>query len=68
MFVSQEPIPDWTGEQLPDIEGHEGDYDIVYYESEPGYIIVASCENGARIDRQSERRSRPPRSHSSLPG
>jgi hypothetical protein len=35
--VSEEPIPGSVGEQLPDIEGHEDDYDIVYYESEPGH-------------------------------
>ena len=25
---------------LPDIEGHESDYDIVYYDVEPGDVIV----------------------------
>jgi ectoine hydroxylase-related dioxygenase (phytanoyl-CoA dioxygenase family) len=40
VFVSQDPIPGSSGERLPDIEGHEDDFDIVYYESEPGDVIV----------------------------
>jgi ectoine hydroxylase-related dioxygenase (phytanoyl-CoA dioxygenase family) len=40
VFVSQEPIPGSVGERLPDIEGHEDDFDVVYYESEPGDVIV----------------------------
>jgi ectoine hydroxylase-related dioxygenase (phytanoyl-CoA dioxygenase family) len=39
-LVSQEPIPGSTGERLPDIEGREDDFDVVYYESEPGDVIV----------------------------
>ena len=40
VFVSQEPIPCSIGERLPDIEGHEDDFDVVYSESEPGDVIV----------------------------
>lgn len=39
-FVSQERMAGSQGETLPDIEGHESDYDIVYYDSEPGDILV----------------------------
>ncbi|MEM6535947.1 MAG: phytanoyl-CoA dioxygenase family protein [Pseudomonadota bacterium] len=41
MFISQTPMPGSTGhEQLPDIEGNEEDYDIVYCEAEPGDVII----------------------------
>ena len=40
VFVSQMTIPGSTGPRLPDIEGHESDYDIVYLEAEPGDAIV----------------------------
>ncbi|MEO0369052.1 MAG: phytanoyl-CoA dioxygenase family protein [Pseudomonadota bacterium] len=40
-FVSQTPMPGAHGhEQLPDIEGNEDDYDIVYCEAEPGDVIM----------------------------
>ncbi|MEM9375151.1 MAG: phytanoyl-CoA dioxygenase family protein [Pseudomonadota bacterium] len=40
-FVSQLPMPGSTGhEQLPDIEGNEEDFDIVYCEAEPGDVII----------------------------
>ncbi|MEM6513722.1 MAG: phytanoyl-CoA dioxygenase family protein [Pseudomonadota bacterium] len=40
-FVSQTPMPGASGhEQLPDIEGNEGDFDIAYCEAEPGDIII----------------------------
>jgi ectoine hydroxylase-related dioxygenase (phytanoyl-CoA dioxygenase family) len=39
-FVSQRSLPGSSEEPLPDIEGNETDYDIVYYEAEPGDIIV----------------------------
>jgi len=39
-FVSQERLPGSDGELVPDIEGHEEDYDIVYYDSEPGDVLV----------------------------
>lgn len=40
VFASQTPIPGSTLPRLPDIEGHESDYDIVYYPSRPGDAIV----------------------------
>ena len=40
LFASQAPIPGSPNEQLPDIEGHEADYDVVYYPSKPGDAIV----------------------------
>ncbi|MEL7042581.1 MAG: phytanoyl-CoA dioxygenase family protein [Pseudomonadota bacterium] len=40
-FVSQMPMPGASGHaQLPDIEGNEIDYDIVYCEAEPGDVII----------------------------
>lgn len=40
-FVSQMPMPGAAGHaQLPDIEGNEADYDIVYCEAEPGDVII----------------------------
>ncbi len=39
-FVSQQRMPGSEGEALPDIEGNESDYDIVYFDSEPGDILV----------------------------
>ncbi len=39
-FVSQQRMPGAEGEALPDIEGHESDYDVVYFDSEPGDILV----------------------------
>lgn len=39
-FVSQVAMSPQGLPQLPDIEGHEDDYDIVYYEVEPGDVIV----------------------------
>jgi hypothetical protein len=40
MFVSQATGPSHGLAQLPDIEGHESDYDIVYFDVEPGDVIV----------------------------
>lgn len=40
VFVSQDPLPGGTGEPMPDIEGNEKDYDIVYHDSEPGDVLV----------------------------
>lgn len=39
-FVSQLTMDTHGLPQLPDIEGNEDDYDIVYYEVEPGDVIV----------------------------
>lgn len=40
IFVTQERIPSSPGKSLPDIEGNEEQYDIVYVESRPGDAIV----------------------------
>lgn len=40
MFVSQETGPSHGLAQLPDIEGHESDYDVAYFDVEPGDVIV----------------------------
>ncbi|RIA37956.1 phytanoyl-CoA dioxygenase PhyH [Hephaestia caeni] len=40
VFVSQQQLPGAVGEQIPDIEANEADYDIVYYDSEPGDVLV----------------------------
>lgn len=40
VFVAQTPLPGAEGEQLPDIEGHMSDYDIVHFDVEPGDVIV----------------------------
>lgn len=39
-FASQEPIPGSVLPKLPDVEGHEDDFDIVYYPAKPGDAIV----------------------------
>ena len=39
-FVTQHSMIESPLPQLPDIEGAEGDYDIVYYPAQPGDIIV----------------------------
>jgi len=39
-FVSQVTGGDHSLPQLPDIEGHEDEYDIVYYDVQPGDVIV----------------------------
>ncbi|MEM9287191.1 MAG: phytanoyl-CoA dioxygenase family protein [Pseudomonadota bacterium] len=40
LFVSQASFPGSQGKALPDVEGHEEDFDVVYYPAEPGDIIV----------------------------
>jgi len=40
VFVSQMAFPGADGEVLPDIDGHEEQYDIVSYELEPGDMLV----------------------------
>ena len=40
-FVSQMPMPGSMGhEPVPDIEGNEDDYDVVYCNAEPGDVII----------------------------
>ncbi|MEM1263563.1 MAG: phytanoyl-CoA dioxygenase family protein [Pseudomonadota bacterium] len=40
VFVSQAPFPGSEGKPLPDVEGNEEKYNVVYYPAEPGDIIV----------------------------
>ena len=40
VFVSQMAFPGADGDTLPDIDGHEEEYDIVSYELEPGDMLV----------------------------
>ncbi|MEL7044268.1 MAG: phytanoyl-CoA dioxygenase family protein, partial [Pseudomonadota bacterium] len=40
LFVSQASFPGSVGKQLPDVEGNEEEFDVVYYPAEPGDIIV----------------------------
>lgn len=58
-FASQAPIPGSALEKLPDIEGHEEDYDVIYYPTKPGDAIVhhvrtvhGSTGNTSRRDRR----------------
>ena len=48
-FVTQAPFPGSPLPKLPDIEGEESDYDIVYYRAQPGDVIVhhANTVHGA---------------------
>ena len=50
VFVGQAPMGDNGLPVLPDIEGHEDDYDIVYFDVEPGDVIVHNYRlvHGAR--------------------
>ena len=40
VFITQTPLPGAKGEPLPDIEGNVDQYDIVYFEVEPGDVLV----------------------------
>lgn len=40
LFVSQASFPGSEGQPLPDVEGNEDEFDVVYYPAEPGDIIV----------------------------
>ena len=50
VFVGQAPMSDNGLPVLPDIEGNEDDYDIVYFDVEPGDVIVHNYRtvHGAR--------------------
>ena len=50
VFVGQAASGDHGLPMLPDIEGHEDDYDIVYYDVQPGDVIVHNYRlvHGAR--------------------
>jgi len=59
VFAGQAPIPGSTLTQLPDIEGHEDEYDVVYYPAKPGDAIVhhvrtvhGSTGNAGKRDRR----------------
>jgi Phytanoyl-CoA dioxygenase (PhyH) len=40
LLVTQAPLPGAEGEPLPDIEGHMEDYDLIYFETEPGDVLA----------------------------
>jgi hypothetical protein len=40
VFMTQTPLLGAEGEPLPDIEGHMEDYDLIYFETEPGDVLV----------------------------
>jgi len=40
MFSTQLAFPGSVGEDLPDIDNNEGDYDIVYFDLEPGDVAI----------------------------
>lgn len=40
VFISQAPLPGSEGEDLPDIENHMDDFDIVHFDVEPGDVLV----------------------------
>lgn len=39
-FVSQNSLPGAEGEDMPDIEGNEEKYNVVYFDVEPGDVII----------------------------
>lgn len=47
---------------VPDIEDHEEDYDIVYFEAQPGDVVIHHCNtlHGSRGNTSSVRHRRPP--------
>lgn len=59
-FISQTTSGDHGLPSLPDIEGHEPDYDIVYFDVEPGDVIVHNYRtaHGARGNTSLDRRRR----------
>ncbi|MEM7192848.1 MAG: phytanoyl-CoA dioxygenase family protein [Pseudomonadota bacterium] len=40
VFISQAPLPGSEGADLPDIENHLDDYDIIHFDVEPGDVLV----------------------------
>lgn len=40
VFVSQAALPGAQGDELPDIEGHPDDFDLVSFDVEPGDVLV----------------------------
>ncbi|MBP6013268.1 MAG: phytanoyl-CoA dioxygenase family protein [Alphaproteobacteria bacterium] len=39
-FMSRLTMPNAEGDELPDIDNNESDYDIVYFEVEPGDVVI----------------------------
>ncbi|MFM9865816.1 MAG: phytanoyl-CoA dioxygenase family protein [Micropepsaceae bacterium] len=39
-FMSRLPLPNAEGDDLPDIDNNEHDYDIVYFDVEPGDVVI----------------------------
>jgi hypothetical protein len=40
VFMSRLAMPAAEGDELPDIDNHEDDYDIVYFDLEPGDVVI----------------------------
>ena len=40
VFISQAPLPGAMGDELPDIEGHPEEFDLVSFDVEPGDVLV----------------------------
>lgn len=60
LFIGQTPTGDHGLPALPDIEGREEDFDIVYFDVEPGDVIVHNYRlvHGARGNTSSDRSRR----------
>jgi len=39
-FLVQTSFPDAVGEDLPEISGHESDYDLIRFETKPGDVLI----------------------------
>ncbi|NOT42940.1 MAG: hypothetical protein HOP13_20875 [Alphaproteobacteria bacterium] len=40
IFMSRLTTPDAEGDELPDIDNNESDYDIAFFEAEPGDVVI----------------------------
>jgi ectoine hydroxylase-related dioxygenase (phytanoyl-CoA dioxygenase family) len=60
LFVSTQPIPGTRGEEVPDIHDRSEDFDVVYFDLEPGDVTVhhARTLHGAGANRSTSRRRR----------
>jgi ectoine hydroxylase-related dioxygenase (phytanoyl-CoA dioxygenase family) len=60
VFASQMPLPGSPEQRLPDIEGNERHYDIVYVETDPGDVIVHNVRtvHGSRANTTGHRARR----------
>lgn len=60
LFVSEQPIPGTRGEDVPDVRGRPGDFDLVSFEMQPGDVAVhhARTLHGAPGNRSATARRR----------